>query len=81
MNGYRISYAQSQCIRLQHALFHWDRFSDADGYGHETISAGINWYLLGNSTKVGFVFQRDDYEEAIGLNDTNTFRITSQIFF
>lgn len=59
----------------------WDRFSDLSGYVHETISAGVNWYLLGNSTKVGFVFQRDNYEDGIGRNDSNTFRIVSQLFF
>lgn len=59
----------------------WNRFSDLDGYVQETLSTGINWYLKGNSTKVGFVFQRDNYENATGRDDSNTFRIVSQLFF
>ncbi len=59
----------------------WDRFSDRDGYEHDSMSAGINWYLRGNNTKIGFVYQRDEYGDAIGDPDTDTFRIVSQLFF
>jgi len=59
----------------------WDRFSDADGYNQETIVAGINWYLRGNTTKVGVNYQRDNFESSTAQDDSNTIRLTSQFFF
>lgn len=59
----------------------WNRFSDLDGFKQETIVAGINWYLRGNTTKVGINFQRDNFETETTNDDSNTIRLTSQIFF
>jgi len=59
----------------------WDRFSDADGFQQETIVAGINWYLRGNTTKVGINYQRDNFESNTTSDDSNTIRLTTQFFF
>jgi hypothetical protein len=62
----------------------WDRFEDKDGYDSTSISAGVNWYLRGNSTKVGMYYQKDENGEKIGDDgayDENIFRVTSQWFF
>ncbi len=62
----------------------WDRFKEAEGYGMTSKIAGVNWYLRGNTTKVGFAVQKDDYEASIGTkgaySDTR-FKVTSQFHF
>ncbi|WP_457747200.1 porin [Sulfurimonas sp.] len=59
----------------------WDRFDDLNGYNVTSTLAGINWYLRGNTTKVGFVYQKDEYEINTGNEDVTSLRITSQWFF
>ena len=59
----------------------WDRFEGEDGYEATSALAGINWYLRGNTTKVGFVYQQDSFGVNTGDKDTQIMRITSQWFF
>ncbi len=59
----------------------WDKFDDKDGYNTTSTLAGINWYLRGNTTKIGAYYQKDTYEINAGDKDVNIFRVTSQWFF
>jgi len=59
----------------------WDRFDDKDGYDVTSKMAGINWYLRGNTTKVGIIYKEDEYGESTGDKDVETVRIVSQWFF
>ncbi len=59
----------------------WDKFKDADGYDFKSKIAGINWYLRGNSTKIGLAYQKDSYGTAIGNYDDNRYKLTTQFFF
>ena len=59
----------------------WDRFDGQSGYGVTSALAGVNWYLRGNTTKVGLVAQKDTYEINTGNEDVTKFRVTSQWFF
>ena len=59
----------------------WDRFDDEKGYNITSTLAGVNWYLRGNTTKVGFVYQKDEYGRNTGNKDVTSMRITSQWFF
>jgi len=59
----------------------WDRFDDANGYDVTSTLAGVNWYLRGNTTKVGFVYQKDEYDINTGNKDVTSLRVTSQWFF
>ena len=62
----------------------WDRFEGLDGYDVQSTSAGVNWYLRGNTTKVGLVFENSEFGSNIGskgARDVNSVRITSQFFF
>lgn len=59
----------------------WNRFEEADGYDLTSAVAGVNWYLRGNSTKVGFNYQRDDFGKNTGDRKVDYFRLTSQWFF
>jgi len=59
----------------------WDRLDGSDGYELTSTLAGVNWYLRGNTTKVGFVYQKDEYAQNTGNKDVTSIRITSQWFF
>ena len=59
----------------------WDRFDSKDGYTLTSAVAGINWYLRGNTTKVGLQYQKDSFERNTGDKDVSYFRVTSQWFF
>jgi len=59
----------------------WDRFDGSDGYDLTSTLGGVNWYLRGNTTKVGFVYQKDAYGINTGNKDVTSLRITSQWFF
>ncbi len=62
----------------------WDKYEGADGYDLESKIAGINWYLRGNTTKVGLVYQEDDYGENLGSKGAYTdtrMKLTTQWFF
>lgn len=59
----------------------WDTWNDAPGYDYTAKIAGVNWYLRGNTTKVGLLVEKDTYDENIGDEDTTSVRVTSQWFF
>ena len=59
----------------------WDRFDAQDGYTLTSTIAGINWYLRGNTTKVGLQYQKDDFGTNTGDKEVSYFRVTSQWFF
>jgi len=59
----------------------WDKFDDLDGYDYEAKIAGVNWYLRGNTTKVGLYVQKEKEGANIGDDDITTVRLTSQWFF
>lgn len=59
----------------------WDRFDGAEGYDLTSKLAGVNWYLRGNTTKLGFVYQKDEYGVNTGNKDVTSMRVTSQWFF
>ncbi|WP_345976075.1 hypothetical protein [Sulfurimonas sp. HSL3-7] len=64
----------------------WDKWEDAasgEDYELESKIAGINWYLRGNTTKVGLVYQEDDYGASLkGGEHTDTrMKLTTQWFF
>lgn len=62
----------------------WDRFKEADGYDMTSKIAGLNWYLRGNTTKVGFALQNDTYGSAIdskGAYTDTRYKITTQFHF
>ncbi len=59
----------------------WDRFKDASGYTLTSKIFGINWYLRGNSTKLGFAVQKDSYGKNIGDKDVSRYKLTTQWYF
>jgi len=59
----------------------WDRFEDKDDYDATSMLLGLNWYLRGNTTKIGMYYQQDIFGENTGDKDVDIFRITSQWFF
>ena len=61
----------------------WDKWEEADGYDLESKIAGINWYLRGNTTKVGLVYQEDSYGENLeyGERTDTRMKLTTQWFF
>ena len=59
----------------------WDKFKDADGYDMTSKIAGVNWYLRGNTTKVGFAVQNDTYGAKLGDYTDTRFKLTSQFHF
>ena len=59
----------------------WDRFEDVDGYEVTSMLGGVNWYLRGNTTKVGILYQQDSYGAQTGDKDEQIIRVTSQWFF
>lgn len=59
----------------------WDRFDGKDGYALTSTVAGLNWYLRGNTTKVGLQYQKDSYGKNTGDKDVTYVRVTSQWFF
>ncbi|MDP3266313.1 MAG: porin [Sulfuricurvum sp.] len=59
----------------------WDKFKGADGYDLTSKIAGVNWYLRGNTTKVGFAVQKDTYGSALSDYTDTRFKLTSQFHF
>jgi hypothetical protein len=64
----------------------WDRFNGADGTDQEAVLVGANWYLRGNTTKVGLVYEKAKFGSNLisgtgGALDEQKIRITSQFFF
>ena len=64
-----------------------DRYENTDDTTVTSALAGVNWYLRGNTTKVGVVYQQDHFDknavEENGLfeKDVRIIRVTSQWFF
>lgn len=59
----------------------WDRFDGESGYDLKSTLMGLNWYLRGNTTKVGVVAQRDKFGRETGNKEVESLRLTSQWFF
>lgn len=59
----------------------WNKFKGAADYDYTAATAGVNWYLKGNSIKAGLVYQTEKYGKNIGYKDVDTVRLTSQFFF
>ncbi len=59
----------------------WDRWNDEDGYDLTSTVVGMNWYLRGNTTKVGLSVQSDDYDKNIGDYKDIRYKLTTQFFF
>ena len=59
----------------------WDRFEDKEGYDSTSTIAGVNWYVRGNTTKVGMYYQKDELGVNAGNKDIDMIRVTSQWFF
>ncbi len=60
----------------------WERFdSETKDYQVKSAIAGINWYLRGNTTKVGMYYQKDSYGVDTGNKGVERVRLVSQWFF
>ena len=59
----------------------WDRYSSEAGYQVKSQVFGANWYLRGNTTKVGLAIQNDKYEVNVGDRKDQRIKLTSQWFF
>jgi hypothetical protein len=67
----------------------WDRFEGQPNTDITSTQFGANWYLRGNTTKVGLVFETTKADEAFitdsegnpSTADRKSVRITSQFFF
>lgn len=61
----------------------WDKLEGTAGYELKSRLYGINWYLRGNTTKVGLIVQNDDYGVNLknGGQKVESVRVTSQFFF
>lgn len=62
----------------------WDKFKDAaagENFDLTSKIAGVNWYLRGNTTKVGFSVQNDSYGKSLGDYTDTRFKLTSQFHF
>lgn len=58
----------------------WNRFQGKDGYLQITRAGGVNWYLRGNTMKVGFAVQADSFGSQIGTSQT-AYKVLSQLHF
>ncbi len=59
----------------------WKKWKGEGDYKLKSTVVGINWYLRGNSTKVGIAYQEDDYGKDIGDKKIKRIKFTSQWFF
>ncbi|HQS67419.1 MAG TPA: hypothetical protein PLM93_09580 [Sulfuricurvum sp.] len=62
----------------------WNKFKDAaagENFDLTSKIAGVNWYLRGNTTKVGFSVQNDTYGKTLGDYTDTRFKLTSQFHF
>ncbi len=60
----------------------WKKWKDGgSNYKLKSYVFGINWYLRGNTTKIGFSYQQDDYGKDIGDKKVKRIKFTSQWFF
>ncbi len=58
----------------------WDRFQQVEGYLHLSRVAGINWYLRGNTARIGLAAQSDTFGSQLGSSEI-AYKLTSQIHF
>ena len=63
-----------------------DRYENIDDTTVTSALAGVNWYLRGNTTKVGVIYQQDNFGKNAVDNggfekDVQIIRVTSQWFF
>jgi len=59
----------------------WDKWEKEDGYKLKSQIFGMNWYLRGNTIKVGVGYQKDDYGKNIGNKKVKRLKVTSQFYF
>jgi len=61
----------------------WDRWDgeNKEDYKLKSTVFGLNWYLRGNTTKVGIAYQEDDYGGETGDKKVKRIKFTSQWFF
>ncbi len=59
----------------------WDKWEKEDGYKLKSYVIGINWYLRGNTIKVGIAYQQDDEGVKLGNERVKRYKLTSQFFF
>ncbi len=59
----------------------WKRWKGAGDYKLKSTIFGVNWYLRGNTTKVGISYQEDKYGKDIGDKKVKRIKFTSQWFF
>ena len=61
----------------------WDKYEGQEGYELKSRLYGLNWYLRGNTTKMGLIVQNDDYGVNLknGGQKVESVRITTQWFF
>jgi hypothetical protein len=59
----------------------WDKWDGAGDYTLKSNIVGLNWYLRGNSTKVGLAYQQDKYGKDLGDYTDKRYKLTTQWFF
>lgn len=59
----------------------WNKYNDDADYDFTSKMAGVNWYLRGNTTKVGLTYQEDKFAKNIGNKKENILKVTTQWFF
>ena len=59
----------------------WDTFNGKDNAELRSFLGGVNWYLRGNTVKLGLVYQKDKWGANTLNRDDTKIRITSQLFF
>lgn len=62
----------------------WDKFKEAtssENFDQISRIAGVNWYLRGNTTKVGFAVQKDSYGTTLGDYTDTRYKVTTQFHF
>ncbi len=59
----------------------WKRWDNGGDYKLKSDVYGINWYLRGNTTKVGIAYQKDNYGQDIGDKKITRIKVVSQWFF
>ena len=59
----------------------WDNAVNKDDYKLRSRVFGVNWYLRGNTMKLGIAYQLDDYGKNIGNEKIKRIKLTSQLYF
>ncbi len=60
----------------------WNKWSSGEsGYKLKSKVIGINWYLKGNSIRLGIAYQENDYGLNIGNKKIKRYKFLSQIYF